>query len=193
MRLFIAVELGKSVQDVAASLIDVLRHRAAREAPHSKVTWVEPGRMHLTLRFIGEVDAARAERILNVLREPIALAPFSVRWQGLGAFPKKGPPRVLWVGVVAGAEALTDLEAAVSARLVTLEIPREERPYSPHLTLGRVRDARGLRTAALFQDLAPHLGETRVEAITLFESRLSPKGPTYTKLQQTPLRVGPHD
>ena len=124
MRLFIAIELGESVQNVAGTLIDLLRHRAAREAPHSKVTWVEPGRMHLTLRFIGEIDSAQAERILSVLRDPIDIAPFTVRWEGLGSFPRKGPPRVLWVGVAAGADRLTDLESAVSGRLVTLGIPR---------------------------------------------------------------------
>jgi 2'-5' RNA ligase len=84
---------------------------------------------------------------------------------------------------------LIQVESIVGARLEALGIARAERPYSPHLTLARVREAGGLRTSTLFEGQPSRLGETRVETITLFQSRLSPKGPTYVALERTPLRV----
>lgn len=191
MRLFTAIELGDEVRDRAGSLVDELRRRTGSMAPRARLTWVAPERMHLTLRFIGEVDDARAERVLRALRPPIGAAPFVVRWGSPGAFPGRGAPRVLWIGVQSGVEGLETLETEVSRRLDTVGLPRDERPYRPHLTLARVREPAGLRAAALFDRLTPQMGETRVGAITLFESRLSPKGPTYIALQQTPLRPGP--
>jgi 2'-5' RNA ligase len=190
MRLFTAIELGDAVLERAAELLEILRRRAGRSAPHSKVTWVAADRMHLTLRFIGEVDEARGETIIAALRDRVALERFDVRWEGLGSFPPRGAPRVLWVGVAAGADSLRQVEEAVSARLEVLGIPREDRPYSPHLTLARVKEPAGLKAAALFEGLDGALGKTRVEAITLFRSHLSPKGPTYVALERTPLQAG---
>ena len=188
MRLFTAIELGEEVCAQAAALLDTLRRRARESAPRARVTWVAPERMHLTLRFIGEVDDAQGEAIVSALREPIEQSRFDVRWRGLGSFPPRGAPRVLWVGVAAGSEALSQAEHAVSRRLATLGIAPEDRPYSPHLTLARVRDPAGLRTAPLFEGLDGELGQTHVNAITLFRSHLSPKGPTYVAMQRTALQ-----
>jgi 2'-5' RNA ligase len=188
MRLFTAIELGDTVRARAGVLLDTLRRRAEVLAPRARVSWAAPERMHLTLRFIGEVDDAKAEAIVAVLREPVAMAPFGVRWAGLGSFPPRGAPRVLWVGVAAGRENLLRAEEAVSARLERLNVKREDRPYSPHLTLARVREPAGLATSPLFEDLDGALGDTHVEAITLFRSHLSPKGPTYVALEKTRLR-----
>jgi 2'-5' RNA ligase len=89
---------------------------------------------------------------------------------------------------VAGLEPLRQVEHEVSARLEGVGVPREDRDYSPHLTLARVRDGAGLRSAPLFEGLERvSLGTTRVEAITLYESRLSPKGPAYVPLHRTSL------
>lgn len=188
MRLFTAIELGDIVKGRAAALLDELRLRARRAAPGAKVTWVAPERMHLTLRFIGEVNDAQGAALLGALRSPIVMAPFTVQWEELGSFPPRGAPRVLWIGVADGRDALIRAEHSVSARLEALGIPREARPYSPHLTLARVREPAGLKAAPLFEALDGSLGETRVEAITLFQSHLSPKGPTYVALERTPLR-----
>jgi 2'-5' RNA ligase len=191
MRLFTAIELGEFVCARAGALVESLRRRAAESAPRAKVTWVAPERMHLTLRFIGEVDDARAESIVGALRRPIELDPFDVRWQGLGAFPPRGAPRVLWVGVASGTAALVNAERKVSDRLASIGLAREERPYSPHLTLARVREPAGLKTAALFEGLDSVLGDTHVNAITLFRSHLSPKGPTYVAMERTALTPAP--
>ena len=188
MRLFTAVEIGETMQARAATLLAELRRRAESSAPRAKVTWVAAARIHLTLRFIGEVDAGTGERIVHALRDEIPMAPFTVEWGGLGAFPPRGAPRVLWVGVAAGAEALVAAEKHVSDRLAALGIAREARPYSPHLTLARVREPAGLKAATLFERVDASLGETAVDAITLFQSHLSPKGPTYTALSKSRLK-----
>jgi 2'-5' RNA ligase len=188
MRLFTAIELGDDVCARAGALVESLRRRADKAAPRAKVTWVAPDRMHLTLRFIGEVTDDKAEAIVAALRAPLPLEPFDVRWEGLGSFPPRGAPRVLWVGVAIGKEALIEAEAAISDRLAGLGFPREDRPYSPHLTLARVREPAGLKAASLFESLEGALGDTRVNAITLFRSHLSPKGPTYVAMERTRLR-----
>jgi 2'-5' RNA ligase len=96
---------------------------------------------------------------------------------------------VLWAGIAAGIDGLTAVEAQVSGRLAACGVAREERPYRPHVTLARVREAEGLRSAALFETLADRrFGTSRVEAITLFQSRTSPKGVVYTPLHRTRLR-----
>jgi 2'-5' RNA ligase len=123
-----------------------------------------------------------------VLASPLEQVPFDLILAGVGTFPPKGPPRVVWSGVTDGREPLLAIEQRVSERLTRAGIAAEERPYNPHLTLARVREAGGLRSAALLEAAREaSLGATPVEAITLFESRLSPKGPTYVALQKTAL------
>ena len=204
MRLFVAVDIAPAVAEAAAALIEQLRERAIRLAPRSRISWVTADRLHVTVRFIGNVDADRADAVRRVLAPPLGQAPFDLTLAGVRAFPPKGPPRVLWSDVSNGREPLLAIEQRVGARPSTLEafgrvqgvgerlartgIAAEERPYNPHLTLARVREAVGLRSAALLESAAETtLGTTAVEAITLFESRLSPKGPTYVALQRTSL------
>ena len=174
-----------------------MKERVSRSAPHARVTWVAADRMHLTVRFIGAVDDVTASRIVSALAEPLATATFDLALGEAGVFLSRGrpfdsaqgKPHVLWVALRAGVDALQQLEAEVSARLDGVGIPREKRPFRPHVTLGRVRDPAGLRAPGLIDGLAaPASARGRVDAITLFESRLSPKGPTYIALQRTPLR-----
>src|SRR5919108_1338956 len=166
MRLFVAIELGEQVVREAAKLVDELRKRADRRSKAARLGWVTPDRMHLTLRFLGEVNDERAGDVLGSLRDSMPMAPFEIVWQGLGAFPPKGPPRVFWVGAGRGRDKVLELEELVSARLDPLGFERESRPYAPHLTLARVREAGGLRPAPLFDGIAERsLGTTNVDAI----------------------------
>ena len=193
MRLFVAVEIAPAVAEAAAALIERLRERAIRLAPRSRITWVTADRLHVTVRFIGNVDADRADAVRQVLAPPLGQAPFDLTLAGVGAFPPKGPPRVLSSGVSDGREPLLATEQRVSERLARAGIAAEPRPFIPHLTLARVREAAGLRSAALLEATGEAtLGTTTVQAITLFESRLSPKGPTYVALQRTSLAGGGH-
>jgi 2'-5' RNA ligase len=154
------------------------------------MTWVAPERLHVTLRFIGDADEAQAAAIAAALAPPLRLPPFDATFDRIGVFPPTGPPRVLWVGVGAGHERLIEVERGVSERLASCGIPPEPRAYSPHLTLARVRHPVGLRSRDLVADgPAGPFGTARVDAITLFQSRLSPAGPLYAPLQRTPLQA----
>jgi 2'-5' RNA ligase len=188
VRLFVAIELDAQVLRAAEHLIQRLKRRAATLAPRARLGWVLPERMHLTVRFIGNVAAPQIDRLRDALAPPLDLLPFTLRVEGLGAFPDRGAPRVIWAGLTAGREAVLQLEGAITNRLEPIGIAPEDRPYSPHLTLARVREPDGLRSAPLVEGMAnERLGTTEVSAVTLFESRLSPKGPTYVPLQRTVL------
>jgi RNA 2',3'-cyclic 3'-phosphodiesterase len=189
MRLFVAVELPAPLVDAAAAVSAAIRERVARIAPHARLTWIPPERMHLTVRFIGGVDDATTDRVLAALRDPIPGEPFPVAFASLGTFPSHGVPRVIWLGLRQGVAALQAAEREITARLIPIGIPAEARPFSPHLTLARVRDANGLHGGSLpVEPIDVPPAEGLVDAITLFESRLSPKGPTYAALQRTPFR-----
>jgi RNA 2',3'-cyclic 3'-phosphodiesterase len=190
MRLFVGIEISPAVVSAATELIAELRAASAKLAPRSRIAWVTAERLHITVRFIGHVDEARADKIRAVLAPPLTLDPFDLTIAGVSTFPPKGLPRVVWAGLTGGSAELSEIESTVSERLVRAGVPREQRPYNPHLTLARVRDAAGLRPASFaggFGEIG--LGSTSVDAITLFESRLSPKGPTYAALART-LLVG---
>ena len=188
MRLFVAAEIGERLAGRAADLIRELETRAADAAPRARLTWLVADRLHITIKFIGDVDNVRAAAIVAALQSPLDVEPFYLTLAGMGAFPNSGPPRVLWIGIEPGRDGLIAAEREIGSRLTTLAIPLERRPYSPHLTLARVRDAAGLRSANLLEGFEDRsLGTTRIDAITLFQSRLSPKGPTYVPLLRTAL------
>src|SRR3954471_24901570 len=191
MRLFIAVELPPSVAAAATAASDALRERVHQRAPRARLTFVTPGRMHLTLRFLGEINRDRGTAIAQAFAAPLDHHSFPLTLGEAGVFPARGAPRTVWLAIADGRAALRTLEEAVASRLDTIGVPREARPFSPHLTLARVRDPTGLQGVGFLQDLAPppHAAGM-VDAITLFESRLSPGGPIYTVLQRTSLREG---
>lgn len=167
-----------------------LERRATAAARGAKVTWIPADRLHLTIRFIGEIDDGRVPMVRQALEEPLAVAPFSLTLCGAGTFPKSGTPRVVWLGITEGQEELLRVEREITARLTPLGIPEEERAYSPHLTLARVRDPAGLKSTRLLDGFTDRrIGTTQIDAITLFHSKLSPKGPTYTPLLRTPLKA----
>ena len=191
MRLFVAVEIDSALARELSDFSDELRRKATRLAPDARVTWVRPEQLHVTVRFIGEVDDAQTAAIAVALRPEFTVKRFEMIVEGAGAFPPTGAPRVLWAGIGGGADAISTLEQEVSERLAASGVEREGRPHRPHLTLARVRDASSLRSGPLFEKLAARsFGATPVDAITLFQSRTSPKGATYMPLQRTPLRAG---
>lgn len=190
MRLFVAVALDPRVVRKIAECGEELRRRVQGHAPHARVSWVPADRLHVTVRFIGEAGDTQAERIAASLAPALTVAPFDALFHGVGAFPERGAPRVFWAGIIGGVESLSALEQEVAARLASCGIAAEQRPYRPHVTLARVREAAGLRTRMLFDGLLDRrFGTSAVDAITLFQSRPSPKGSTYVPLQSTKLRA----
>jgi 2'-5' RNA ligase len=188
MRLFIGVEIDERVRAAAARIADAL---ARQLRPRIDARWIPESNLHITLVFIGEVDDARSAAILQTVDQAFAMPGFDIHVGGLGAFPPSGPPRVLWIGVGAGAGSLIDLYGELAERLATLGIPREPRPYSPHLTIARVkavlgRDYAGLRT--MLRGVAAEAGTCRVQHVTVFRSRVSAKGAVYEPLLRVPLQ-----
>jgi 2'-5' RNA ligase len=189
VRLFVAVELAPGVCAAAEALIDELRRRVAHHAPAARVTWSGRTRMHLTLAFIGEAADSQVTPLVDALTGAARVPPFEATCAGLGTFPSRGGARVLWVGVTTGRDPLVSLGGRVTGAVSGCGLPGEERPLHPHLTLGRVREGAGLRPSAIFAGLEDEvLGTTPVDAITLFQSRLSPAGPEYVTVARLPLR-----
>ena len=189
MRLFVAVELSPDALAVAADVSRALQRYVSTIAPRARLTWVPTGRMHLTIRFLGAVDDVTRNAVESVLAAPLETTVFTLTLGGAGAFPLRGAPRVVGLGIEQGLVDLQRLEREVSQRLASAGIPPDRQPFRAHLTLARVRDPQGLRLPAHLNGVVrPGHSAAHIDAITLFESRLSPKGPTYTPLRRTPLR-----
>jgi 2'-5' RNA ligase len=179
--LFTAIELTDSARVAIAA--EQRRVVATLGRAGGKLRLVEPEQMHLTLVFIGEVAEPRAAAVVDVMREEIRAAPFRIGFGGIGAFPERGAPRALYVGVVAGANAAIDLHSRLSDRLAQVDVPRDPRPFHPHLTLGRWRESRRSdRPGASAPVEIAEIAAVDVTAVTLFQSRLSSSGPAYTRL-----------
>jgi 2'-5' RNA ligase len=190
-RIFVGVELDAGVKAAAAAAADALRAELASTDIRVLARWVPQDNLHITLFFIGDVPGNRVNEVRAALAPPFARAAFDVHLSGLGAFPPSGVPRVFWIGVRDGSEALGALHAEVSARLAAVGCEPEGRPYSAHLTIARVKDlqSRGhaSRVRRILAGRDADAGPSRVSAVTLFESRVSPKGSTYEPLLRLPL------
>ena len=152
---------------------------------HTKASWVRPDRMHLTLQFFANADAALEEHVRAALAGSIAGAPFDLSFDGLGFFPERGSPRVLWLGVDAGLEQLRRLQRSLIIRGETRVIQSHTSgSFNPHLTLARLRDRVPRAKIAEIADIRASAGPARIDRVTLYESRLSPAGPTYVPLAE---------
>jgi len=185
IRTFVALEVSESVRARAAELIAKLRESGAN------VSWVSSDRMHLTLKFLGDVPEQQlAEVCAAVSGVCEAVAPFELQCAGAGAFPNVRRPRTVWIGVSEGAEPLGELQSGIVRALGKVGFRRERRRFQGHLTLGRVRgggpdqDALGelLRQYADFKTPLMTASEVRVYA-----SYLDRSGPTYEVLGRCPL------
>lgn len=183
MRAFVAIDLAEEVR--AALAREQSRLKAACARNHG-IRWTRPEGLHVTLKFLGAIEAERATSVTNALRVVERFDPFKVEVQGFGFFPDARRPRVLWVGVQAPA-ALRDLAARVETALEALGFARESRPFKPHLTLARFDPphAQPALTAAI-GEAARGFGSFEVSKFFLFESRLRPGGAEYLKLAGFP-------
>ena len=191
MRLFVAVDLDPPAREAVAGAIAALRRHPVIGA--ASVKWVEPRNLHLTLRFLGEVEAGAAEAAAGALTPASPLPAFRTALGPFGTFPARGAPRVIWVGVREGAAALGALRDEVARRLMPLGYAPEGQAYRPHLTLGRVRRSGGtLRAALTAATAAFDLRQVSwsVCRAVLFESRLSAAGPAYRVVTEMPLGGG---
>ena len=183
IRTFIAIHLS---QDARRRLAETIRWMVS-EVP-SGVRWVDPEGIHLTLKFLGDIEPALVEDVLRAMEQAASgTLPFQVHLNGLGVFPNLRRPRVLWAGVGGDMDALGALQEKVEAAMEGLAFPRERRAFNPHLTLGRVRDtisavARQRVGGLVSQGSLDGADPWPVNAVHLMRSNLTPDGAVYTSL-----------
>lgn len=179
IRAFIAIELTGQAHDELACLQSALQKAGA------DVKWAEPESIHLTLRFLGDVEPKKAEEIKEILTETAAGSkPFELTMKDIGAFPGLDSPRVIWAGVGLGAAESTRIAETIETKLQTIGIPKEERKFHPHMTLGRVRSPKNCeKLRGIIKTIKFEAGsKINVDHLTLFRSQLTPQGPIYTTL-----------
>jgi 2'-5' RNA ligase len=179
-RTFIAVEISDEIRNNAIALQESLAQTGA------SVKWVSPDSLHITLLFLGEVDDRALHSVCRAVQEAAAREPpFPLRISGVGAFPTPRRPKVAWAGIVEGAEQLRRLHDVLEEKMFNLGCYRkEEREFTPHLTLGRVKGEEDgqLLAPELTRRLAWEGGRTMVDEVLVFSSVLERDGPIYTVL-----------
>lgn len=185
-RTFVAV----AVPDPVAAKLSRLQQRLAADV--SGVRWTQSMPFHVTLAFVGDVEETRLIDVCRAVgRAASAIPPFSARIEGLGAFPRPAQPRTLWLGVGGDdARVLEALHVAVARELSSLGYPPEERPFQPHITIGRLQ--RGGRPGTDLTPVVDHFrtwspGSFRVTEVVTFASTLDPDGPVYTPMARARL------
>lgn len=181
VRVFIAVDVEDPV--IVARLDRVKDALLATGAPLKPV---ESHNYHLTIRFIGEVDEPVVGEIAREVLDTLEFNRFKIRLHGLGAFPTPARPRVIWVGVVEGAEELKSLHNSVEDRLRRLGFKPEGRGFEPHLTIARVKGSRNIHAVVkILREFRDHdFGWMTVERVRLKKSILTPRGPIYETLHE---------
>ena len=183
-RAFIAVRVGDEVEGALARLIDEVR------APDDGIAWVPHDKLHVTLKFLGTaIDSAQLPEleaaIGRIVRNTSALQVYT---RGIGAFPNLRRPRVLWAGLES--DALPELAKKIETAAADAGFDRADRPWAPHLTIGRVRDPRKAQKARARLESASDIafGDSLISEVSLYRSHLSSKGSTYEQLAVFPFR-----
>ena len=190
VRSFIAIELPAEVRAELASIEEKLKVRR-----HPFVKWVDPESIHLTLKFLGSVSGETIPEIveaMSLVAQPVS--PFTLQIGGTGAFPNWQRPQIVWVGVGGEMGRLTTLQRELEAALSPLGFPPESRPFSPHLTLGRLRERvtpEDRRRFGLWAQSVKFEASLsfEVNAVRLMKSQLTSSGPIYSQLASVELKA----
>jgi RNA 2',3'-cyclic 3'-phosphodiesterase len=196
MRLFVALDIADEIRERIGRYVEGVQNFA----PEAR--WVKEESMHVTLKFIGEQSDTALESIKQAL-STVGGRCASITFRGYGFFPTAKSARVFWIGMEAGPE-LASLAAEIDEKLAAVGVPREQRKFSPHLTLARSaggsgspRRLKGDRVTGTFERLqqklaalgTPEFGSMAAREFCLYRSQLSPKGSKYTKLERFPLQT----
>jgi RNA 2',3'-cyclic 3'-phosphodiesterase len=185
LRTFIGVDIGKAIRDRAVALQEKLAQTT------SAVKWVEHDNLHVTLLFLGEVEDREVPTICRAVAEQVQKhASFQLSIERVGCFPNARRPRILWIGVGEGTQELCALHDSLEPPLLALGCyRREERDYTPHITLGRVKGDRPADNlaAALAKHAGWQGGQTTVNEVLVMSSELTAQGPIYTVLSRAKL------
>ena len=188
MRTFIAIDL---TDDILQKIVGITAYLKT-QVPSNAIKWVVEGNLHLTLKFLGEISESKVEQIKMLSIKAVhEINSFNFSVEGLGMYPNHKNPRVIWLGII-NEKPLVKLATLIDQALFDAGVPREKRPFSPHLTIGRVRrsatqDEINNIGTVLSQFKVDCLGEMPVEKVQLYQSELKPRGPIYTPLFDIPL------
>lgn len=189
IRSFIAIELPLGVKQELTELESILKKRCPQV-----VRWVDPQSIHLTLKFLGDVDSERTEEINMGIDEATQnMDPFNLTLQEVGAFPNLNRVNIIWVGATGELDKLASLQKQIESNMEQLDFPREDRAFTPHMTLGRVRDYaspddRKKIGQILSQTTFTSSQTIKVEFVNLIKSVLTPAGAIYSRLYASPLK-----
>lgn len=179
MRTFIAIKIPKEIKDKLTKLENDLRNGVFREA---SIKWVKPENIHLTLKFIGEIDERKLEDIKTGLKKVLReFSPFRLSFSGVGGFPNLRKPRVIWVGMKEDKQTVISLATKIEDALERYGIKKEKREKSPHITIGRVKRPVVLDSKVV-EELEFKAESFKVAEIFLIKSQLTPEGPIYTDI-----------
>lgn len=179
IRIFIAVELKERTHSELSLLQSALKKSEA------DVKWVDPQIIHLTLKFLGYIDDKKIKDVQNILNDVAKnFKPFVLSLKEIGAFPRLDYPRIIWVGVDEGKDEASQLTKELENKLEKIGIPKEDREFHPHITLGRVKSPKNKdRLKSIIETTKFELSsKIDVDHLTLFKSQLTPQGPIYTPL-----------
>ncbi len=190
MRAFVAVDLAQATRKAVEGFVTGLRRYPVFE--EIKVDWVKAVNLHVTLRFLGDIEPAQADSVISALVEPWSLAPFDLAFDKCEVFPHRGTPRAIYLAAEEGSDRLMALQAEVVQRLARFGFAMELRRFRPHMTIGRVR-----RVTQLVANRIPDvLGAATVDVpaspigqLVLYESRPLPTGPFYDAVIRVPIGV----
>ena len=182
LRLFFAVELPPEVRARAAEHAARLR----QSFPDVRAGWERPEKMHVTLKFLGDVDASQLPPLARAAEVATrGLSSFNLALEGAGSFPPRGAPRVLWLGLRDDAGRLARLQNRLEDECEREGFPREPRPFKPHLTLARLRTPHGARELAAVHGKTPFGPFAfQVTELLLIRSQLGPGGSRYTSISR---------
>jgi len=184
IRSFLAIELPETILRQIGEVEEDLK------SSHADVRWVSPEKIHLTLKFLGNIDESRIEAVFkSIAGLTLTTPPFPLRVKGIGAFPNVKNPRVIWIGLLDEKEVLVSFQKRLETELEKIGFEPENRPFQAHLTLGRVKSSQGreelVRRMEKYGEKG--FGDLQVKSVILFRSDLKPSGPVYTSLREMKL------
>lgn len=202
IRAFLAVELSSGLRAELAALQQGLKQSIEQEMKRDmRISWVQPAKMHLTIKFLGDMDEQIIDPLLGAIEQAIGSQPsMNVPLERLGVFSRQHSPRVLWIGPSENWEQgkegkrVIQIHGAIEQACESLGLLREAKPFSPHLTLARVKMGERHVGVALAKsgvlDRSCSLRPLAVESVVLMKSELKPTGSVYTRLWETRLKAG---
>jgi len=189
MRSFIAIEPSLQIKNYLSRIQDKLKTGGI------DIKWVNPRDIHLTLKFLGDIEDAILDKITGILEAvSCGKSAFPMRLSSLGAFPDINFPRILWIGIDKGDQKVKEIVKDLEGRTSRLGIPKEEKAFFSHLTIGRARPGLNRRKLVeiltiLKNEIAKEELESYVTKLTLFKSTLTPQGPIYAILKEANLKI----